>query len=157
MSDIFFIYILFLHLEVWWVQNVMRAAIIYHSDSQIRSRYPLSPPVQNYGNIKSAYTKCLKQETKTSCSIIITWSLSGLVSDYVGHPKNYFLSVHGLTAFHNWMPCISKTNLYTPQLVIYTLTFWELVNKFKVNYIALLIYALTNYANEFNISNLILN
>ena len=55
------------------------------------------------------------------------------------------------------MPCISKSNLYTPSQVIYTLTFWELFNKFKVNYIALLIYVLTNYANQFNISNPILN
>lgn len=77
--------------------------IIYHSDSQIRSHYPLSPPVQNYGNIKRVYTKCLKQETKTSHTTIITQSISGLVSDYVRHPKNYFLSVHGLTTFHNWM------------------------------------------------------
>jgi len=83
----YFLCILFLHLEVWWVQNVMRVAIICHSDSQIRSHYSLSPPVQNYGNIKGAHTKCLKQETETSCTTIITWSTSGLVSHYLGYPK----------------------------------------------------------------------
>jgi hypothetical protein len=54
------------------VHNVKRGAIICHSDSPKQVTLPTVASRANYGYIKGAYTKCLKQENESSCTTIST-------------------------------------------------------------------------------------